>query len=57
MENIEIDWYKLSLMEKLSIHDEIWLMIGYDEDDMEYTGAGVWSCGELQEITDIELQP
>ena len=55
--DLEIDWYKLSLMEKLSIHDEIWLMIGYDEDDREYTGAGVWSCGELQEITDIELQP
>lgn len=52
--HVKIDWEQGDLMEALSVHDSIYQMNGIDQNGNKYTGMGVYSCGELVKIEDID---
>lgn len=49
-----IDFEKTELLESISVHDQIYAAIGYDDDFNEYFGTATVSCGEIVDISDIQ---
>jgi hypothetical protein len=42
-----MDWIKIELMDRLSVHDEEWLI---ENEEGTRQATGVYSCGELVDI-------
>ena len=51
MDRLYMDWTKMELTDRLSVHDEIWLI---ENEDGTRQATGVYSCGDLVDILDDE---
>ena len=49
-----MDWMKIELLDRLSVHDEHWLI---ENEEGTKQATGVYSCGELVDILDISDIP
>ena len=46
-----IKWHQVELMDQVSAYDECWLV---ESDCGQFEATGIYSCGDLVDIEDIE---
>jgi len=51
----DVEFEATELMETLSVHDQTYIAIGYNEKGHKYIGTAHVSCGEIVDVTDIEV--
>lgn len=55
MKESKIHWGRGEVFEKISPYDYEAFMHGIDDNNIQYEGVGIYSCGELQEVKDITV--
>lgn len=55
LDNSKIDWELVDCLETISVHDQTWSVEGFDGNSQKYTAIASVSCGEIVEVTDIEI--
>lgn len=51
----DIEFSATELIETLSVHDQTYIAIGCNEKGHKYIGTAHVSCGEIVDVTDIEI--
>lgn len=51
----DIEFEATELMQTLSVHDQTYFAIGYNEKGHKYIGTAHVSCAEIVDVTDIEI--
>lgn len=51
----DIEFEATDLLEKISVHDQMYLAIGYSSKGHKYEGIAYVSCGEIVKVTDIKV--
>ena len=48
-------WEKVEVLDVIDTHDQDWLVTAQDIYGNVFEAVGIYSCGELQEVRDIEM--
>ncbi len=51
----DIEFETTELLETISVHDQTYSAIGYNEKGHKYSGIAHVSCGEIVKITNIKI--